>query len=246
MLNNKLVLFVVIPVCLNLLVLGLYYSGYQFAQYLISPQIEWLHHRSWREFGMLEQLQNIYLLTIVILFGVAVVNRQLLLERVFFLCGALVMLFLLLEEIDYGIHFYEYYIGHESDIQVKSRNWHNNEISGESITGHLKQVTGFAMILWFLIFPLISGRVKFATLERIIPSRWFVVGFGLSLLFSSLAHYLDDHGLDIINGVAGSLKGNVSEFRETNTYYLYMLYAMQLFATADLFSLSSGKHQRNA
>jgi len=234
--NKNLLRFVVIPVCLNLLFIGLYFSGNQFAQHLAAPQFDWLHHRSWREFGLLEQTQNAFLLIIVLLFSTEMFKRPLLLEKVFFLCGGLVMLFLLLEEVDYGIHFYEYYIGHEILMDPNLRNWHNDESSGESITKDLKKITSVVMIVWFVLFPLIADKVNFGLLKRIIPSRWFIAGFAVSLLFSSLAHYLNDTGMDVINGVVGSLKGNSSEFRETSTYYLYLLYAVQLITTRDLFA----------
>lgn len=237
--NKKFVLFVVLPVCANLILMGMYFSGNQFAQYLVAPQFDWLHHRSWREFGLLEQMQNAFLLTIVFLFAIEVINRPSLLEKFFFLCGGLVMLLLLLEELDYGIHFYEYFNGQESTIEAKQRNWHNRDISGRSINGRLKKISSLLMVFWFMVCPLLSSRVNFKVLSNIIPSRWFVVAFTLVILFSSLAHYLDDLGLADINGVAGSLEGNISEFRETSTYYLYLLYAIQLITTKGLFSWSA-------
>jgi len=234
--NKNVLLFIVVPVFLNGLLIGLYFSGNQFAQYLAAPQFDWLHHRSWREFGLLEQTQNAFLLTIVLLFLVEATKRPLLLEKAFFLCGGLVMLFLLLEEIDYGIHFYEYYLGHELSMDPNLRNWHNDERSGESITKDLKKLTSLVMIVWFILLPLISAKINPDRMRGIIPSRWFIVGFAVSLLLSSLAHYLNDIGLGAIDGVAGSLKGNTSEFRETSTYYLYLLYAVQLIRTPTLFA----------
>ncbi len=236
----------VFPTCMNLVLLGLYFSGNQFAQYLVAPQFDWLHHRSWREFGLVEQLQNLYLLTIVVLFIGAFFKRSLPLERLFFLCGAGVILFLLLEEVDYGIHFYEYAIGHEVSLDANLRNWHNDERSGEAVTKNLKKITSAVMLFWFILLPLISAKVDLGALNGIIPSRWFIAGFAVSLLFSSLVHFLSDNGMDIINGVEGSLKGNISEFRETSTYYLYMLYAVQLLTTATLFPRGLRKEQGNA
>jgi len=233
--NKKLILFIVLPISLNLAFIGFYFSGNQFLQYLIAPQFDWLHHRSWREFGLLEQLQNAYLLIIFVLFATEVFKRPALLEKAFFLFGGLVMLFLLLEEIDYGVHFYEYAIGQESAIEVTQRNWHNRDIAGKSINGRLKRSSNLLMIIWFIVFPLLASRINFKSLKAIIPSPWFIVGFTFVLLFSTLAHYLDDIGMAYINDIEGGLKGNISEFRETNTYYLYLLYAVQLITTKELF-----------
>jgi len=233
--NKKLILFIVLPISLNLAFIGFYFSGNQFLQYLIAPQFDWLHHRSWREFGLLEQLQNAYLLIIFVLFVTEVIKRPALPEKAFFLFGGLVMLFLLLEEIDYGVHFYEYAIGQESAIEVTQRNWHNRDIAGKSINGRLKRSSNLLMIIWFIVFPLLASRINFKSLKAIIPSPWFIVGFTFVLLFSTLAHYLDDIGMAYINDIEGGLKGNISEFRETNTYYLYLLYAVQLITTKELF-----------
>ncbi len=234
--NQKLLLFIALPICLNLAFIGFYFSGNQFLQYLIAPQFDWLHHRSWREFGLLEQLQNAYLLIIFILFATEVIKRPLLLEKTFFLSGALVMLFLLLEELDYGVHFYEYAIGQESAIEVTQRNWHNRDIAGKSINGRLKRSSNLLTIIWFFVFPLLAlaTTINFKSLKAIIPSPWFIAGFTLVLLFSSLSHYLDDIGMAYIDDMQGGLKGNISEFRETNTYYLFLLYAVQLVTTKEL------------
>ena len=237
--NNNLLLFVILPACLNLTFIIFYFSGNQFFQYLISPQFEWLHHRSWREFGLLEQMQNTFLLLIVALFLLEVFRRPALIEKIFFLGGGLVMLILLLEEIDYGMHFYEYFNGQESAIEVTQRNWHNRDISGRSINGRLKKASSLLMFIWFIACPLLSGKIDFKWLKNIVPSRWFVIAFALALFFSSLAHYLDRHSLGIIQGIAGSLEGNISEFRETSTYYLYFLYAIQLTVTRPLFNSSA-------
>lgn len=50
----------------------------------------------------------------------------------------------------------------------------------------------------------------------------------LTVLLSWLAHALDDAGLAVIDGVPGNLEKNISEFRELNIYYLFLLYAAEL------------------
>ena len=237
--KNKFLLFVFIPVCLNLVFIGFYFSGNQFLQFLVSPQFEWLPHRSWREFGMLEQLQNTLLLIIIILFLREVITRSSLIEKLFFSGGSLIFLILLLEELDYGIHIIEFFSGHESAIEVTQRNWHNREISGRSINSHLKKMSNLLTLIWFVGCPMLSSKVNFKIIKNIVPSRWFVLAFPLASLFSVFAHYLDGLSLGEIQGIAGSLEGNISEFRETSTYYLYLLYALQLTATRPLFNLNA-------
>lgn len=226
---KKIILFVGIPIFINLLLIGLYFSGIESAQQLVAPTISWLQSNSWREFGILEQLQNIYLLAIIIIFIIAVLKKPLILEKVFFLSGALIFLVLFLEEIDYGIHFYEYFTGQASSIEV--RNWHNQISSGKQNVSYLKKIVDLIMVIWFVLIPIFSYKIKYVPIKYIVPSRWFIIGFIIVFVFSRLAHFLDGMEWDVINGVEGNLAGNISEFREANTYYLYLLYAIQLFNT---------------
>lgn len=227
--KEKIILFLVVPLFINLLLMGLYYSGIKGAQQLVAPTIEWLSSNSWREFGMVEQLQNIYLFAIIVIFVVAVVKRKIMFEKAFFLSGTLVMLVLFLEEIDYGIHFYEWFTGQASSIEV--RNWHNQETYGKQNVTYLKRIVDLIMIIWFVLLPIFAHKIKYLPLKSIIPSCWFIVGFIVAFASSSFAHYLEGMGFDYINGVQGNLAGNISEFREANTYYLYLLYAIQLVNT---------------
>jgi len=57
----------------------------------------------------------------------------------------------------------------------------------------------------------------------------------IAVLLSKLAHFLNDSGFGIINGVEGKLDNNISEFRETSMYYIYVLYALQLVSKPSLF-----------
>ena len=237
--RRGIVLFLLIPACINLLLIGLYFSGDQMAQYLVAPRIEWLNKRSWREFGVLEQLQNLFLLAIILLFLLQVLRREPVLERMFFFAGSLLMTFLFLEEVDYGLHFYEYSLGYSIDAEQVSRNFHNNEDLGFSLTDLLKRTTDSVMFVWFILVPLLSAKIRLGPLQSIVPSRWFVPGFCVILGFSELAHYLDDGNLDMIDGLKGALVDNISEFRETSNYYFYLLYALQLAGTRPLFNRSA-------
>lgn len=221
-------LYVFIPLGINLLFVGLYFSGNEFSQHLISPIIEDLPFRSWREFGLLEQLQNLLILIVVVLFIRAAFQNVQPLEKFFFATGAAIFLFLFLEEIDYGLHFYSYLTGNYSE--TINYNWHNLKSLGKRQNGtYLKKISDLAMIIWFILFPLLGKRVSFPpVLKTVLPSPWFILTLLIAACTSSLAHYLDGLEWDIINGVQGSLFGNISEFREINTYYICLLYAIQL------------------
>jgi hypothetical protein len=226
--QKNLALYLFIPLTVNLLLIGLYFSGNEFSQHLVSPVIEGIPFRSWREFGLLEQIQNLFILGIIVAFIRAAFQKQIPLEKVLFATGAAVFLFLFLEEIDYGLHFYSYFTGNGSE--TSNYNWHNLKTLGKRQNGtYLKKISDLAMIIWFILFPLLNKKVSFPpVLKAVIPSLWFIPILLIAAGTSNLAHYLDSLEWDIIDGVQGSLFGNTSEFRETNTYYICLLYAIQL------------------
>jgi hypothetical protein len=228
--KKEITLFILIPIVINALSLGLYYSGVYSLQQIIAPQIPGLLQMSYREFGLVEQMQNIFLLAIIILFLIAIIRRKGVLERLIFLSGLLVMLFLLLEEIDYGLHFYHYYF--DGRFETPRLNWHNQHTFSDYENGrYLRKISDFLSIILFIIMPLLSLKINFKRLKPLIPSLWFIPALIVSALCSSVGHFLEDNGFGIINGSSGFLEGNVSEFRETTSYYIYLLYAIQLTKT---------------
>ena len=217
-----------VPLTANSILISLYFSQNTFCQSLISPVIEELPFRCWREFGLLEQLQNVLLLAIVAVLAHAAFRYHRKADKVFFFTGFLVFLFLFLEEIDYGLHFYSYVTGH--NIQADNFNLHNLKSIGKRQNGtYLKKLSDMLLIIWFIAIPLLNRKRQFPHfLHPVIPSLWFIPTLFIAAGASSLAHFLADLELDIIDGAQGSLIGNISEFRETNTYYICLLYALQL------------------
>lgn len=233
--KKNIYLFVVIPVCSNCILLGLYYSGIHELQQIIAPTIDFLAVRSWREFGLVEQLQNICLLSTVALFFHSFIKREPASEKLFFLTLSIIVLFLFAEEIDYGMHIYELIQGEYSG--VGNTNLHNVVIGKHDYGHYLKQLMDLTTIIWFILLPMLSNRIKTPLIKSLLPTRFFIVGFFLTFVFSQIAHFLQGNDFGIINGVEGNMVGNISEFRELNTYYLYFLYGLQI--TKDGFPLTS-------
>jgi len=219
-------LFIVTPLVLNCFLMGLYFSGIDVLQQIISVNNGFLT----RESGLLEQLENLYLLTIFVMFAYLAIRRTNAIEKLFLFSSSLIFLFLLLEEIDYGINLYEFFT--HNTISGTARNWHNESADGtKQNVQYFKQLVDFANFLWFIALPLIASKVKIPIIKCLIPHRLFILSFILTIFYSRVAHGLDDLGLSVIDGVQGSLSGNISEFREHNTYYLYLLYAFQVINT---------------
>lgn len=187
-----------------------YFSGIGWLSELIAP--------AWnREFGLLENLQNLLLLA-----GAWVALRSLLrggspLERTFmalFLAGSL---FMFLEEIDYGAHFRELFGGLAPGRAPGFRNLHN---LGNNST-RMKQAGDVVITLWFVLFPLVFRNTRNAVLRYFRPSCWFIPTAALSVAVSRVAHWVGSGGA---NGLAHSY----SEFRELVTYYMGFLYVLAL------------------
>jgi len=225
--TKQLVKFILIPASINLLCIALYFSGIKFAQQIVAPTVPWLLENSWREFGLLELLQNVVLLAILFLLLRAIKSHTLVLEKVFFALASSVVLFIFLEEIDYGLHFYELISGEHSERVI--RNWHNEETNNKQNVRYLQKAANVLMAIWFVVLPLFKNKINNPFFRSFIPSRWFIGTFLVGVLISQLAHFLSKNDFAIIEGIQGNLKGNTtSEFRELNNYYLYLLYTIQL------------------
>ncbi len=75
-----------------------------------------------------------------------------------------------------------------------------------------------------MLAPLLLSSVRNAFIRLLLPSRWMIATVVLIVLLSFLAHTLEDAGYAMIGGAQGNLYKNVSEFRELNMYYLFLLY----------------------
>lgn len=238
MFNNQPKLFIWYFSLFNSFFIGCYFSGVNALQQIIAPTInlENFRYEQMREFGAMEMFQNILLLAICCLFLRECLRRVTIVEKLFFGLGCAVFLFLFLEEVDYGLHIYKLLLGGLHETTFFS--WHNNWNDGVENATKMKRVIDLINGVWFLIIPLVLSIAKLKFLRQkiaIIPSRWFVVGFILAVIFSKFAHYLDDTQFGVINGVQGNLHKTIAEFRETSIYYLYFLYTIQLIKTKTLF-----------
>ncbi len=218
---------VVLPGIISLLLIGMYFSGNAYLQNIVAPDLKNVPVFMAREFGALEILQNVLLVCIsyysVRCFMAAENSWVKLLS--FFLI--IVSVFTLMEEIDYGTPFVEYFTGNYGSLAPETweRNWHNRTgSSGVQNVSYLKLAASIAIPLGFVLAPLLLSGSRNSTMRLLVPSRWVISTVILMVLLSRLAHGLDDAGYSIIGGLEGKLHKNISEFRELNMYYLLLLY----------------------
>jgi hypothetical protein len=222
---------VILPGVLSLLMMGMYFSGNAWLQNIVAPAMDNMPLFSARELGVLELLQDFFLLCIVFYSVRCFVAAREGMVKLFALGLIVVSVFTLLEEIDYGAHFIEYFTGQHGSLaqETWSRNWHNKtSASGVQNVSYIKLAANFAILTGFILAPLLLSNVRNRTIRLLVPSRWMIATVLLIVLMSYLAHYLDDAGYSVIGDKPGNLYKNVSEFRELNMYYLLLLYTAVL------------------
>jgi len=139
--------------------------------------------------------------------------------------------FVLLEELDYGQHFIELFGGADASLNPEEwdRNIHNRfTAEGVQYGSYMKSVATVTLVSVFLVAPFLLNRSRFRLVRLFTPSRWTAATVLLIALLSRIAHMLDGAGLAEINGVPGNLEHNISEFRELNMYYLFLIYFAEL------------------
>ena len=63
--SRKLIWYLAVPILSALAMVSMYFSGVPFLRQIITPTMEGMYANSQREFGLLENLQNIFLLDMV-------------------------------------------------------------------------------------------------------------------------------------------------------------------------------------
>jgi hypothetical protein len=212
---NKITIFLIIPAALNLILIAAYFSGIGWLQEIISPSIN-------REYGLVENLQIIFLLGIVVIAAFGLKIKKTRLERWIMAVILLGALFIFLEEIDYGLHFYKL-ISSQPLGEVESPEYINIHNIGNN-TSRFKNVGDIGMIFLFIIFPLIFSRSRHSLIRYLTPDRLFIATMVLMLVISKFAHILGDCGV----GNHGTLHGAISEFREVIIYYIFAVYFFEL------------------
>lgn len=222
---------VLFPAVVSLVLAAMYFAGVQSLQNIVAPTLENMPAYSWREFGALELLQNFVLLCVFFYLLRCLFLVKGLAERVYVGLFAALMLFVFLEEIDYGTHLLEVVSGQPGSLSAEGwdRNLHNRTLpSGEQVASYLKLGGNIVVMAGFVLAPLIGADSRNRTARLLVPSRWVIATVALTIAIARLAHVLDDAGFGIIDGVQGNLHLNISEFRELGMYYLFLVYAAVL------------------
>jgi hypothetical protein len=206
--------YLLLPALIGLFLILGYFYGPAWLRQVIAPEIN-------REYGLLENLQVVFLLAIILLAAKGVLREKTSAEKIILSLLMAVGIFVLLEEIDYGLHYYRLLIGRPlvdryADRYINIHNIGNN-------TSIIKHIADSGMILLFVVLPCLLRKSKNPLVRYFRPSCYFILSMITMFSLSKFAHHLN-HTVPI----AGSLANSVSEFRELFIYYIFMIYLHDL------------------
>lgn len=203
----------ILPLVSMTILVFMNYSGIELFQTIVSPEIN-------REFGLLENLQLLVLAIIFIVCIRSISSKRHQLENLVFGFLSLIFFVAFLEEIDYGIHYYEYFFN--SGVEDKSivRNLHNQGNNNF----YLRQATYVVMVLCFVVLPLLKEKIKIPFIQHFCADKMIISSFAVYLFVGQLARRLPQWGMEVNE----SLRGNHQEFEELVFYYIILLYLYEV------------------
>jgi hypothetical protein len=180
-----------------------------------------------REFGALENLENVLLIAMVVLAARAAFRKPSRVDKTAFVIIAVLALFVFLEEIDYGLTYWELLSGTLPEHRAQVRNIHNIDKN----TIRIKQVVDLGFFILFALVPLAAIRIRNPYLRYLAPSPWAIGTLVIMVALSKLAVSLNASGFNL----SGALHSNISEFRELLMYYLSLVYLVDVARRASPF-----------
>ena len=203
----------ILPLIFGSILVLFNYSGVPFLQKLISPEIN-------REFGLVENLQLLVIILLIVVTGKGIKRTNHWLEKTAYAALTVLFVFAFLEEIDYGLHYYEYFF--EKGVEDKGivRNFHNQGRNNY----YVRQVIIFTMILVFVILPWRKQKIKQSYIRHFCADKKIIYSFIVYLCIAQMARRLPQIGM-VMNE---SLRGNHQEFEELVSYYIILLYMYEM------------------
>lgn len=215
--NNRLrehIYYWMLPSAVVLAMILMFFSGNPVFKAIVAPSLG-------REFGLLENLQALVLLVAIGFCVRGLLHARVPVERAGFMVLMFVLGFLLLEEINYGEHYWKLLTGQSLEPVGRGNEFNlHNKIS----TSPLKSAANLVLLVVFVLMPLLVRPTAPAWLHYLTPPKLLVITVFCSVALSQFAHHLDDIGGDV-DHVLGN---NIAEFREVFIYYIGLMYVYTL------------------
>lgn len=197
----------------------MYFSGIPWMQNFVAPEFN-------REFGALENLEHLIILALIVVALQGAFRKTLKWERISFAVVAVASLVLLLEELDYGLHYVEYFSGEK--YEGGARNIHNFILRpyGLDFDKVVSPVVYCALGLGFCILPILVllGKLTHPWVRYLTPEPHSIGTIISMVAVAQVAFFLDK--IDLHNN--HSFKGNITEFGEGFVHFLIFMYFFEL------------------
>ena len=202
--KRKLFVYLIVPAAVSLALTAMYFSGNIVLQRIVCPKLPPLSPDAWREFGLLEGLQNVVLLALVGVACAGALRKRHALERAAWAGLAVCTLFVFAEEIDYGAHLRAYFFGGtefnwfqpmrewppelvgQIDLMAQPVNVHNQP----GVDKILKKANNIMIGGVFVLLPLLAMRFRNKWLQYAAPDRYAILTVIAIVLLRSLTHAL--------------------------------------------------------
>ncbi|HOO76560.1 MAG TPA: hypothetical protein PK636_00345 [bacterium] len=207
----RIAVYTAVPAALGAFTIFGYFFGGAALSAVIAPPFN-------REYGLLENLQALFLAGIAVTAAVGWKLQSTRIRKATVAAIFLGALFVLLEELDYGTHYFYFFFRAplQDAVAGPALNLHN---IGDN-TSRFKHVGDTLMVVLFVVFPLFFFRSRNRIVAFLRPDRMIVAGMALMFVFSKGAHWLNNHFPPHPN----PLEYRISEFRELLIYYLFLAY----------------------
>ena len=200
-----------VPALLGAGLVAAYFSGLSVLEEIAAPARQ-------REFGLVENLQNLLLIGMAVIAARAARREPSARMRFAWWAVGLAAVFVLMEEVDWGDH----YVAALTGRRLRPGEHFNLHNQG-NVTGWTKRVVDTGLALGFVLAPMLSERLPVRA-RPWLPSPYSFLTVVVALLSSRAGHWLEDAGFP--NN--GSLRSNISEFREVFVYWLAWLYLAEI------------------
>ncbi len=210
----------ILPSIVTLSCILIYFYNLFGLENFIAPRIN-------REFGLIENIQ-LFLLILIFLTALKGIRTRInKIEKYVFMVIAIFTVWMFLEEIDYGLHYYDHLTGKKEITKVvvfdqEVRNIHNN-----GPMQNLLKLTAYGIvIIFFVILPSLPATYKerYPMVNFFSSSRYMIITATCMLILNQVALYL--YGK--YNTPTSALTANVSEFEEIMIYYIVWLYVREI------------------
>ena len=175
-----------------------------------------------RELGAPETLQNLIILSVIILAIQGAKRKIWKVEKIAFVIVAAVSVFLLLEEMDYGRHMYRQFI----DPSIKWGIWNVHFMHEGLLTKILTVVVYITLPLFFCALPFAVRKISNPWVKYLSPEPYAlgtVLGMVLVAQTSQFLNNLDKYAE--FSRQSGMI---MSEFAEAFVYWVFFLYFYEI------------------